>query len=364
MSSLTDSFQYESDRLPTRLLATLAFAAGIAVANLYYSQPILGLIAKSFNVDGKISLIVMFTQIGYTLGLILLVPLGDQMDRRPLLLALCALLMVAAVFWALAKTFIWLLIASSFLGIGATTQLVVPLAADIAAPSKRGHAVGVVYGGALAGILLARVVSGAVGQTLGRRAMFWCAAAVAFVLGLMLRVMLPKTQIIHALWRAPEIDDSSARRVSTIEACLHNTELSICDLYRFLVGPGVALGKAALQHGRSRCRRVWHRRFNWHLYSVNRGPRYRPLRYTKWSGSRYPGMRHVIHDLRLGAPSDQSYSRRHIAGCWDRASTGLQRVSYPRSEPGRTQPHQYDLHHDNFLRRGLRFRSGERRLAS
>src|SRR5882762_6134835 len=109
-----------SNNLSKGLLATLAFAAGAAVANLYYSQPMLGLIAKGFNASSRIGIVVMCTQFGYTVGLILLVPLGDRIDRRRLILAQCAVLIFATAACALAASLTWLAIASVVVGIGAT----------------------------------------------------------------------------------------------------------------------------------------------------------------------------------------------------------------------------------------------------
>jgi predicted MFS family arabinose efflux permease len=228
-SPAVDQSSSVSNNLSKGLLATLTFTAGAAVANLYYSQPMLGLIAKDFHASAKIGLVAMCTQFGYTVGLILLVPLGDRVDRRRLILAQCAVLVLATAACALAASLTWLAIASVVVGIGATiAQLVIPLAADLARPETRGRAIGVVYSGVLTGILLARTLSGAVGQAFGWRAMFWCAAAIAFALGTVLYIMLPpmspKSSIPYrellksmiALWHEHPL----LRRACLIQACL------------------------------------------------------------------------------------------------------------------------------------------------
>lgn len=219
----------QTPELSPQLLLALAVTAGAAVANLYYSQPMLGLIAKSFDAVNRIGLIAMCTQLGYTVGLVLFVPLGDRVDRRRLILTLCGLLIAATIACALAPSFAWLAAASVLVGIGATiTQLAVPLAADLASPEVRGRAIGIVFSGVLAGILLARTISGAAGQMFGWRAMFWLAALIAAGLGIMLYVMLPRMQpkstmpygqllksMIHLLF-----EHAPLRRACVIQACL------------------------------------------------------------------------------------------------------------------------------------------------
>jgi predicted MFS family arabinose efflux permease len=218
-----------TDTLSKSLLFILAVTAGTAVANLYYSQPMLALIADSFNEAGRIGLIAMCTQIGYTIGLVLLVPLGDRVNRRNLILALCLLIFLSSIACALAPGFIWLAFASVLVGIGATiTQMVIPLAVDLASPESRGRAVGVVFSGLLCGILLARTVSGAVGQAFGWRFMFWLAAGIALLLAIVLFCVLPNTkpkssmpytQLLSSLLRLFVIH-SPLRRSCIIQACM------------------------------------------------------------------------------------------------------------------------------------------------
>lgn len=175
-----------------RLIYLLAASAGLAVANIYYNQPVLGLIGQDMGPGGHVGLVPTLTQAGYTLGLLFIVPLCDTMSRRRLILGLCALLVVSAAAAALAPGIGVLLASSLGMGIAATiTQMVVPMVADIARDGERGKAVGIAFSGVLCGILLARVVSGAVGQWLGWRAAFWLACVLALLLGIMLARRLP-----------------------------------------------------------------------------------------------------------------------------------------------------------------------------
>src|SRR4051812_30856995 len=161
-----------------RLVALLAVACGATVANLYYAQPLLTTIAGAFGVSvGTAGLLVTASQVGYAAGMVLIVPLGDLLDRRRLVARLLALCAAAPVLAAVAPAFAVLAVA---LAAVATTscvvQILVPLASTLAAPAERGQVVGTVMSGLLTGILLARTVSGAIAQAAGWRAPFAVAA--------------------------------------------------------------------------------------------------------------------------------------------------------------------------------------------
>ena len=172
----------------------LSFTAGAAVANLYYSQPLLPAIGRTFGVTGgRVGLVATVTQVGYALGLLVFVPLGDAVERRRLIVLLTVAVSIALAAAALAPGAGWLAAAS--LVIGATTvvpQLIVPFAAGLAAPAERGRVVGRIMGGLLIGILGARVLAGAVGARFGWRAMFWLAAVLMLVLAAALARLLPE----------------------------------------------------------------------------------------------------------------------------------------------------------------------------
>ena len=123
----------------TSLIYLLALAAGLAVANIYYNQPVLGLIAAELKGGDTVGLVATITQLGYTLGLLLLVPLCDTLNRKKLTMALCGLLVVSAAAAALAPGMAVLMMASAGMGVAATiTQMVVPMAADLARDGERG----------------------------------------------------------------------------------------------------------------------------------------------------------------------------------------------------------------------------------
>ncbi|MGF6971073.1 putative MFS family arabinose efflux permease [Paraburkholderia sp. WC7.3g] len=179
--------------LTNRQLCILALSAGASVANLYYAQPLLAVIAQSFGATSLVGTLAAAPQIGYTFGILFFLPLGDLVDRRKLTVCLAALQVVTMLACALAPTFPILVAASLFIGFGATiTQIVIPLAADLAAPERRAHAVGVVFSGLLTGLLLARTVSGFIGEWLGWRWMFALASLIALILGSVLGSSLPK----------------------------------------------------------------------------------------------------------------------------------------------------------------------------
>jgi predicted MFS family arabinose efflux permease len=173
----------------------MAAAGGIAVANLYYNQPMLPDIGRSFGVAANvIALLPMSTQIGYALGLFLFVPLGDVVDRRQLVSALVLGIIVSLLAVALAPSLVWLDIASLTLGMmSAVAQVLVALAAQLSAPQHRGRVVGTLQAGILAGILLARTVSGTVSAQLGWRPMFWLAATMNLGVLVVLRRALRQT---------------------------------------------------------------------------------------------------------------------------------------------------------------------------
>lgn len=180
--------------LAPQLILLLAAGAGFAVATLYYSQPILGILGADIGAsDRAIGLVPTLTQLGYALGILLLAPLGDRHDRRRIILIKAGLLIAALLLAGGAPTIVWLLAASLAIGLTATlAQDIVPAAATLAPLAQRGRVVGTVMTGLLMGILLSRVVSGLIAEHFGWRAIFFAAAFSIALIGLAAWRGLPK----------------------------------------------------------------------------------------------------------------------------------------------------------------------------
>ncbi|GAB2790502.1 putative MFS family arabinose efflux permease [Hymenobacter luteus] len=182
--------------LAPALVWLMAITCGLVVANIYYNQPLLAEIGRTFNLsESRVSLMATITQVGYTLGLLFVVPLGDKRERKSLtlVLLLCAAACMAGA--AVAPTFALLAAASLLIGLfSAVPQLLIPMAASLASDEERGRVVGKVMSGLLIGILLSRTISGYVGAQFGWRTMFWVGAGVMVVLTGILARMLPRNQ--------------------------------------------------------------------------------------------------------------------------------------------------------------------------
>jgi predicted MFS family arabinose efflux permease len=170
-----------------------ALATGLIVANVYYAQPLLDLIAGQLQVtEAAAALIVTVSQVSFAAGLALVVPVGDLVNRRPLVVVMLAISSAGLVAVALAPNLPVVLLALSV--VGATTvvaQILVPLAATLAADGQRGRVVGTVMSGLLLGILLARTIAGIVAGAFGWRAIYAVAAVVTALLALVLARALP-----------------------------------------------------------------------------------------------------------------------------------------------------------------------------
>ncbi len=179
--------------LSNRLVLLMAVATGAVVANLYYCQPLLHQIALTFHVgSGAASTIVTFTQVGYAAGLILVVPLGDRHPRRTLAVIIYLVAAVALVGCALAGNMVLFGVASLAVGLSSVAgQVMVPFAADLATPERRGRVVARIMSGLLLGILMARTVAGLVAELFGWRAIYWLSAALMIFFAIILRKALP-----------------------------------------------------------------------------------------------------------------------------------------------------------------------------
>jgi predicted MFS family arabinose efflux permease len=171
----------------------LAVACGVSVANVYYAQPLLGQIAAGLHVGAaQLGLLTTVTQLGYLLGLILIVPLGDLVDRRRLIVAQGLLASAGLVTAGFATDMAVFFAASAAVGlVCVVVQVIVAYAAATAGPGRRGAVVGFVTSGVVIGILLARTVSGLVADLLGWRAVYFISAALMLTLALALGRLLP-----------------------------------------------------------------------------------------------------------------------------------------------------------------------------
>jgi len=180
--------------MPKRLVALFACTSGVSVANVYFAQPLLDSLAADFGVaPAAIGGVVTATQAGSVLALLLLVPLGDQYDRRRLarlqltglILALCGVAMAGSAVSLMAG-----MLAVGLLGT-AMTQGMIAYAASAAASHERGRVVGAAQAGVVVGLLLARVWSGVVADLLGWRGVYVGSAAVMVALGALIWRQLP-----------------------------------------------------------------------------------------------------------------------------------------------------------------------------
>jgi len=185
----------------TRAMVMLfAFCCGAIVANIYYAQPIIELIAPDIGLTPAMaSLIVSLTQIGYALGLFFLVPLGDLLENRKLMIITTLVAIASLLGAAFTEQPNLFLLVSLLIGFSSVSvQILIPLAAHLAPAESRGRVVGSIMGGLLLGILLARPVSSVVADHFGWRAMFMAAAALMVFISVVLMLTIPKRQPDHS----------------------------------------------------------------------------------------------------------------------------------------------------------------------
>ncbi len=178
------------------LVYVMAVATGVAVANLYYAQPLLHTLAQNFGTsEGTTGLIITMTQLGYVIGLGLIVPLGDLFERRRLITVVSAGTAVALAGAAVSPGIGSFLLACLAIGLtSVVAQVLVPFAATLAANEQRGSVIGRVMTGLLLGILLARTVSGFIADAFGWRVVFGLATICMIVQTAVLWRMLPQSQ--------------------------------------------------------------------------------------------------------------------------------------------------------------------------
>ena len=178
------------------LTLLFALATGAIVGNLYYAQPLVGLIAPDLHMAPHwAGLLVTLTQLGYVAGLFLIVPLADLVENRRLVLACLIAVIIALTLLTVAAGAVWFLVAAALVGAtSCAVQILIPMAASLADPARRGALVGNVMAGLLLGILLARPGASLIAYLAGWRAVFATATGLMIVLLLLLARFLPRLQ--------------------------------------------------------------------------------------------------------------------------------------------------------------------------
>ncbi|KZE75015.1 MFS transporter [Myroides marinus] len=171
----------------------MAAVTGLIVANLYYCQPLIPMIAEEFGVsEASAGTLTYLTQAGYAVGMFLMIPLGDMLERKKQIIITTIFATISLSLMAVVHNFFVLQIISFILGATSIVpQLVLPLAASLSSDEQRGKVIGTVVSGLLIGILFSRTLSGFVGVWLGWRGMFWIATAISVILVIMIQLRLP-----------------------------------------------------------------------------------------------------------------------------------------------------------------------------
>ncbi len=196
MNSNLETLVEETPTLTPALRTTMAVACGLAIANLYYNQPLLAQIARSLHLTQRqVGILPTLTQAGFAIGVFFIAPLGDVLERRRLILTMLALVTLSLIAAAIAPSLPCLAVASLAIGVTSViSTLVLPFAVALSSPNERGATVGSIASAMLIGILLSRTLSGAIGQVAGWRVMYAIAACLMIALAFTLRALLPRSQ--------------------------------------------------------------------------------------------------------------------------------------------------------------------------
>ena len=180
--------------LSPALIVLMSIATGLAVASNYYAQPLLDTIARNFSLSASSAgFIVTAAQLGYAAGLLFLVPLGDMFERRRLIVFMTLLAAGGMLLTASSQSLAMLILGTALTGLfSVVAQILVPLAATLASPDKRGKVVGTIMSGLLLGILLARTIAGLLANLGGWRTVFWVASVLMALMALALWRGLPQ----------------------------------------------------------------------------------------------------------------------------------------------------------------------------
>ena len=251
-SPVSTTFQTER-RAP---LSLLGLTCAVGVSSVYYNQPLLSEMAHSLHTTpARIGFVAVATQVGYALGLLTFVPLGDVMERRALMMRMYAAVSVALLLVAFAQSLAWLIIASVLVWLFASvTHIALPIAPDLVEDSQRGRAIGIVMTGLLLGILLARSFSGWVSRIDGWQGVFVAAAIInAVFVPLLWRKMpllkpkqkLQYSEAMRSLWTLfrtePLLREASVvgALVFASFSCFWTTLVFLLES-KYGLGPGIA----------------------------------------------------------------------------------------------------------------------------
>ena len=235
----------------------MAAACGLIAANLYYSQPLAGPIAASIGLPAHATgLIVTLTQIGYGLGLLLIVPLGDLLENRRLIVTMIGAAAIALVAAGLSTAVLPFLAASLAIGLASTAvQMIVPFAANLAPDAHRGRVVGNVMSGLMVGIMMARPVSSFIARFSSWHLVFFVSAAVMVLLGFVLATRLPK-RVPHTKLSYFALIASMGRLYATQSVLRRRAFYQACQFAAFslfwtvtplvLAGPAFQLSQAGI----------------------------------------------------------------------------------------------------------------------
>jgi predicted MFS family arabinose efflux permease len=246
-SAITAASPGESRSLRLIMLV-LAFACGASVANLYYAQPLLIPIGRTFGVsNGTAALIVTLTQVGYALGLAFLLPLGDLRENRALASRTLVVTAVALAVAAVAPDFAVFLIAIALVGLtSVVAQVLVPLAAHLAPEETRGRYVGQVTGGLLLGIMLARSVSSLAAAAWGWRSIYGISAVVMLLTALALVRLLPRRKPDHSATYSQLV--ASSVTLARTEPVLRRRALSQALMFGAFTAYWTAIADELIRH--------------------------------------------------------------------------------------------------------------------
>jgi len=246
----------KSNPAPRTPLPFLGMACAVGVSTMYYNQPLLEEMGRTYKADaGTMGFVAVATQVGYALGLLFFVPMGDVLERRALMMRLYGAVAVALLVVAAAPTLTWLIFGSIAIGILASvTHVVLPIAPDLVSHEQRGRAIGTVMTGLLLGILLARTFAGWVSHLAGWRSVFAIGAVMNAVFVPLLWKVMPKLppkqnlsygSAMRSLWTLyrtqPLLRESSAvgGLVFASFSCFWTTLVFLLES-RYHLGAGVA----------------------------------------------------------------------------------------------------------------------------